>query len=311
MPGGRLAGLGATRDFHHGLLERMALDQVLDDLQREAGVARLGEVRAVGGGGINRAFRVESGAGPVFVKVNTRQGADMFAAEAAGLEAIREARAVATPVVVALGETREHAWLALEWIDFVANAQPAAERLGRELAAMHAVTGEHFGWHRDNTIGSTPQPNTPTEKWIDFWRDHRLGHQLELAVRKGLPGDSERRVTALLGGLDQYFDGYRPESSLLHGDLWGGNWGATRDGTPYIYDPAVYFGDREADLAMTRLFGGFGEKFYEAYQAVWPLAPGWERRVALYNLYHLVNHFNLFGTGYLGRIEDVLRELGR
>lgn len=289
----------------------MALDQVLDDLQREAGIARLGEVHAVGGGSINRAYRVESGAGSVFLKVNTRDGAAMFAAEAAGLEAIREARAVATPAVVALGETDDHAWLALEWIEFAPNPQPAAARLGRGLAAMHAHTGEHFGWHRDNTIGSTPQPNTPTEQWIDFWRDHRLGYQLELAVRNGLPSESENRVTALLGGLDQYFDGYRPESSLLHGDLWGGNWGATQDGIPYIYDPAVYFGDREADLAMTRLFGGFGEKFHEAYRAAWPLAPGWKRRVALYNLYHILNHFNLFGAGYLGRIEDVLRELGR
>ncbi len=287
----------------------MALDQVLDDLQREAGIARLGEVRAVGGGSINRAFRVESGAGPVFVKVNTRQSADMFAAEAAGLEAIREARAVATPVVVALGETREHAWLALEWIDFVANAQPAAERLGRELAAMHAVTGEHFGWHRDNTIGSTPQPNTPTEEWIDFWRKHRLGFQLELAVRNGLPSDHEYRVREVIGGLEKYFDGYRPVPSLLQGDLWGGNWGATPEGVPYIYDPAVYYGDREADLAMTRLFGGFGEQFYEGYRAAWPLAPGWERRVGLYNLYHLLNHFNLFGVGYLGRIERVLQDL--
>ena len=288
----------------------MALDQVLDDLEREAGIARRGEVRAVGGGSINRAYRIESTAGPVFLKVNTRDSADMFAAEAAGLEAIREARAVATPTVVALGETREHAWLALEWIDFVANAQPAAERLGRETAAMHAHTGEYFGWHRDNTIGSTPQPNTPTEAWIDFWREHRLGFQLELAVRNGLPADCERRVTALLGRLDQYFDGYRPEPSLVHGDLWGGNWGATRDGIPYIYDPAVYLGDREADLAMTRLFGGFGEKFHEAYQAAWPVAPGWERRVALYNLYHLLNHFNLFGVAYLAQIQEMLGELG-
>ncbi len=289
----------------------MALDQLLDALEREAGIACTAEVRAVGGGSINRAYRVESGAGPVFLKVNTIEGAAMFAAEAAGLEAIREARAVAAPAVVALGETGDHAWLALEWIEFVPNPQPAAERLGRELATMHAHTGEYFGWHRDNTIGSTPQPNTPTQEWIDFWREHRLGFQLELAARNGLPGECERQGRALLDRLDRYFDGYRPEPSLLHGDLWGGNWGATRDGVPYIYDPAVYFGDREADLAMTRLFGGFGEPFYKGYQAAWPLAPGWERRVPLYNLYHLLNHFNLFGTGYLGQIEGALAELGR
>ena len=288
----------------------MALDQVLDELERAAGIACRGEVRAVGGGSINRAYRIESGAGPVFLKLNSVDGATMFAAEAAGLEAIREARAVATPAVIALGETPDHAWLALEWIEFVPDPQPTAARLGRELAALHAHTGECFGWHRDNTIGSTPQPNTPTEQWIDFWREHRLGFQLELAVRNGLPRECERRARALLGRLDRFFDGYRPEPSLLHGDLWGGNWGAGPDGMPYIYDPAVYFGDREADLAMTRLFGGFGERFYEGYRAAWPLAPGWEHRVALYNLYHLLNHFNLFGTGYLPRVEDSLYSLG-
>ena len=289
----------------------MALDQVLDDLEREAGIACTAEVRAVGGGSINRAYRVESGAGAVFLKVNTIEGAAMFAAEAAGLEAIREARAVATPAVVALGETDDFAWLALEWIEFRADPQPAAERLGRELAAMHAHTGNCFGWHRDNTIGSIPQPNTPTEEWIDFWRDRRLRFQLELAVPNGLPHECERRVREVIGGVERYFGDYRPEPSLLHGDLWGGNWGATGDGVPYIYDPAVYFGDREADLAMTRLFGGFGEPFYKGYQAAWPLAPGWERRVALYNLYHLLNHFNLFGTGYLGRIREALGLLDR
>ncbi len=289
----------------------MALDQVLDDLEREAGIARRGEVRAVGGGSINRAYRIESSTGPVFLKVNTRDSADMFAAEAAGLEAIREARAVATPAVIGLGATADHAWLALEWVDFVANAQPAAECLGRELAALHAHTGEHFGWYRDNTIGSTPQPNTPTDAWIDFWREHRLGFQLELAMRNGLPRACERRVKEVIGGLERHFGDYRPQPSLLHGDLWGGNWGATRDGVPYIYDPAVYYGDREADLAMTRLFGGFGEQFHEAYRAAWPQASGSERRVALYNLYHLLNHFNLFGTGYLGSVENVLRELGQ
>lgn len=289
----------------------MALDQVLAGIQREAGIACRGEARAVGGGSINRAYRIESGAGPIFLKVNTIDGAAMFAAEVAGLEAIRAARAVATPTVIALGETGEHAWLALEWVELEANTQPAAERLGRELAAMHAHTGEYFGWNRDNTIGSTPQPNTPTREWIDFWREHRFGFQLELAVRNGLPRDCERRVRTLLGRLEPYFDGYRPDPSLLHGDLWGGNWGATRDGVPYIYDPAVYFGDRETDLAMTRLFGGFGERFYEGYRAAWPPAPGSEHRVALYNLYHLLNHFNLFGAGYLGRIEESLKQLQR
>ncbi len=290
----------------------MALEEILDDLKNAAGIScEPGAPIAVAGGSINDAFRIESASGPLLLKVNARTGADMFAAEAEGLAALRDAQAVAVPEVYAHGATATHSYLALQWIELAPDPSRAAARLGRELAAQHARTSERFGWHRDNTIGSTPQPNGVADEWTSFLRERRLGYQLELAAGNGLPRACCARVSTLLGRLDQYFGDYAPRPSLLHGDLWGGNWGATLGGVPYIFDPAVYFGDREADLAMTRLFGGFGPAFYEAYKTAWPLAPGAERRVPLYNLYHLLNHFNLFGSGYVGQIERALTQLER
>ena len=184
-----------------------------------------------------------------------------------------------------------------KWIDFGGRTALAERRLGAGLARQHRATADQFGWHRHNTIGATPQRNTQTADWIEFLRRERLGFQLDLAARRGLPGELLARGRRLLAGLEAFFPGHRPGPSLLHGDLWSGNWGADADGSPYIFDPAVYHGDREADLAMTRLFGGFGRGFYTAYEEAWPLPRGWERRVDLYNLYHLLNHFNLFRGG--------------
>ncbi|MDH5513031.1 MAG: fructosamine kinase family protein, partial [Gammaproteobacteria bacterium] len=180
------------------------------------------------------------------------------------------------------------------------------ERLGRELAQMHRATQKQFGWRHDNTIGSTPQINTPASDWVGFWREHRLGFQLELAARNGR--NLMRRGERLLADLGNFFRTYHPEPSLLHGDLWGGNVGAT-EGQPVIFDPAVYYGDREADLAMTELFGGFSARFYQAYQEAWPLDTGYKVRKTLYNLYHVLNHFNLFGGGYASQAERMMDAL--
>jgi protein-ribulosamine 3-kinase len=167
------------------------------------------------------------------------------------------------------------------------------------LAKVHRTAAPRFGWQRDNYIGSTPQRNGWCEDWREFWIERRVGPQLELARRNGF-----RVAEPPLGSLD----GHRPQPSLLHGDLWSGNAGFTAEG-PVIFDPAVYYGDREADLAMTELFGGFPGTFYEAYHAAWPLEPGYEQRKHLYNLYHLLNHLNLFGGSYLGQVESTLRLL--
>jgi fructosamine-3-kinase len=180
---------------------------------------------------------------------------------------------------------------------------------------MHRVTQARFGWVQDNTIGSTPQINTPEEDWIVFWREHRLRFQLHLATRHGHGGRLRERGERLLDEFPRLFAEYQPAASLLHGDLWSGNYAYTREGEPVIFDPAVYYGDREADLAMTELFGGFGREFYAAYREAYPLDEGYAVRKTLYNLYHVLNHLNLFGGGYLsqaqGMIDRLLSELGQ
>lgn len=281
------------------------------ELQGRCAIRLLGDPEAVGGGSINRAFKVLSEQGPLFLKLNTPSALGMFEAEAAGLEVLAQAGAVRVPAVVAAGAVADAAYLILEWIDFGTKSEAAERSLGADLASQHRVTRSEFGWDRDNTIGSTPQVNTRAGDWLTFFCERRLRYQLALAVRNGLPAATVADVERLLDGVAVLFDAYEPEASLLHGDLWGGNWGVTTDGAAVIFDPAVYYGDRETDLAMTRLFGGFGNAFYDAYTQAWPLAPGWERRVELYNLYHLLNHFNLFGAGYLASVQGALAKLLR
>ncbi len=256
------------------------------------------------------AFRLETGAGPVFLKLAPRGELDRRDGAAAGLAALAAAGALRVPRVLSRGAAGGQAFLALEWLE-LGPATAATERaLGRGLARLHRSTGERFGWHRDNSIGATPQRNTPEDDWVTFFREHRLRFQLELAAQNGYRVALQEEVGALLDSLEQRLAGHAPEPSLLHGDLWGGNWGAV-DGEPVVFDPAVHYGDRECDLAMTRLFGGFGREFYAAYEAAWPLAPGHEQRVALYQLYHVLNHLNLFGSGYLGRALALIRSLSR
>ena len=181
--------------------------------------------------------------------------------------------------------------------------------LGRRLARLHRVTGSRFGWDRDNTIGATPQVNTPGSDWIAFWREHRLGFQLGLAARNGHGGRLQQRGGQLMEKLPEFFRDCTPAPSLLHGDLWGGNAGFDASGDPVIYDPAVYYGDRETDIAMTELFGGFSADFYSGYNAEFPLDAGYAHRKDLYNLYHVLNHLNLFGGGYGAQAERMIDRL--
>ncbi|NNF51275.1 MAG: fructosamine kinase family protein, partial [Gammaproteobacteria bacterium] len=172
----------------------------------------------------------------------------------------------------------------------------------------HGAQASNFGWHRDNYIGSTPQPNARTDSWAEFLREHRLGFQFTLAKKNGHQlGSADAGF--LLQNLDAFYSDYQPRPSLLHGDLWGGNWFSDDSGAPVVFDPAVYCGDREADLAMTELFGGFGEDFYCAYSAAWALDPGYPVRRDLHKLYHVLNHLNLFGGGYLGQARQLINRL--
>lgn len=264
----------------------------------------------VHGGSIHRCVRWETDAGPVFVKLASAAEADLFAAEADGLRALADARAVRVPEVLATMTTDTEAALVLEWLDFGDTDARAEARLGQQLAALHRVEGPSFGWHRDNTIGRTPQLNTPANHWPRFYAEHRLGFQLRLAERNGLQARTVARGRVLADRCAEFFASYRPAPSLLHGDLWGGNWAVERSsGAPVLFDPAVYFGDREADLAMTRLFGGFGPAFYAAYEQAWPLDAGARTRRPLYDLYHVLNHYNLFGGGYGAQAGQLIDQL--
>ncbi len=277
---------------------------------RDAGIAVSDGViaRPVSGGDISAAWRLTTDDADVFVKTGLAEASEMFAAEAEGLSELAQAKAVRVPEVLAIGQHQDTAFLAIEWLRFGRSDAHSERLLGEQLAELHRTVKDRFGWHRDNTIGLTPQHNTWDADWVTFFREQRLGFQLRLAAQNGFAGDLQAKGARLLKRLPVFFDGYQPSSSLLHGDLWGGNW-ATCDGLPVIFDPAVYYGDRETDLAMTRLFGGFGRAFHEAYQASWPLEPGSDERCHLYQLYHVLNHLNLFGSGYLGRAIGLIEAL--
>jgi protein-ribulosamine 3-kinase len=266
--------------------------------------------RALGGGCINQTALLEADECRYFVKRNRPALLEMFRAEAAGLEEIAASGTLRVPRPICHGVTDNHSFLVLEYLELSGSGDPAGA--GRQLAALHRTTRARFGWDRDNHIGSSPQPNLPADSWIDFWRNQRLGFQLQLAARNGHTGRLQERGALLLERFPALLD-HRPVPSLLHGDLWGGNIAYDRTGQAVVFDPAIYYGDRETDLAMTELFGGFGRRFYAAYEESWPLEPGYETRKTLYNLYHILNHLNLFGGGYggqaLGMIDRLLAAL--
>lgn len=261
--------------------------------------------RPVGGGDINQAEMLVGRDGRrYFVKLNRADRLGMFEAEADGLTEL--AGAVKVPQPVCSGVDGGRAYLVLEYLEL--ESRGAAALLGRQLAAMHRVSQPSYGWRRDNTIGATHQPNGWSADWIEFLRRRRLGFQLDLAARNGAPARLIEQGERLLDGLAEFFPGHAPAPSLLHGDLWSGNHGFA-GGEPVLFDPAVYYGDREADLAMTELFGGFPPTFYAAYKEVWPLDAGYPTRRTLYNLYHVLNHFNLFGGGYAMQAERMVGKL--
>jgi len=254
------------------------------------------DTRAMRGGDVSEAFTLSDGVRTFFVKTQRAARIDMFEAEAAGLAELAAANAVRVPQVVCHGIAAGQAYLVLEFLRLRPHGDAAL--LGRQLAQQHRVGAAQFGGARDNWIGATPQPNAWMDDWVEFWRARRLGFQLKLAAQNGYGGALQRDGEALMTRLDAFFAGYRPVPSLLHGDLWGGNHGFLNDGSPVIFDPAAYFGDRECDLAMSELFGGFAADFYAAYREAWQLDAGYAVRRMLYNLYHILNHANLFGGGY-------------
>lgn len=287
--------------------------QVIGRVEHALGT-RVLSVARVGGGCIANACRVETTSGPYFLKWSADDlVARTFPAETAGLQALRAAGSplhIPKPRLVSAATAEEPGLLLTTWIEAGPMTEAAWERLGSGLAALHRHTAARYGFNVANFIGRLPQRNTWRASWPEFFREERLEPQVQMARANGYwPAAWEAPLARLYVRLPELLPAH-PPGSILHGDLWNGNVLADRAGRPALVDPAAYFGHREADLAMTELFGGFGGAFYDAYREAWPLEPGYDARRDVYNLYHLINHLNHFGGGYARSVEAVLRRYG-
>lgn len=263
--------------------------------------------RPVGGGCINQGYAVTDGHRTYFVKLNSASQVGMFEAETLGLKQMLATATIHVPQPICWGTADGSAYVVLEWLDMGRGNNQSWQEMGRQLAAMHShSSSQGFGWDMNNTIGSTPQINSWTTDWIEFYTQHRLGYQFQLARRRGGHFPQQEKLLAFIPHL---LADYQPQPSLVHGDLWESNAAFTGSGEPVIFDPAAYFGDREVDVAMTELFGGFPTTFYQGYNEVFPLSPGYEKRKILYNLYHILNHFNLFGGSYGSQANRMIAQL--
>ena len=267
----------------------------------------IANTNSVSGGCINQGYKISSDKAEYFVKLNDASQIEMFVAEAIGLKQMYATDTITVPQPICYGTVDGSSYIVLQWLDLGRGSSQSYTEMGRQLAAMHRQgIAERFGWSRNNTIGSTPQINTQTDNWADFFAEQRIGYQLKLAKRRGgsFP-DPKKVVEAVRNKLAER----QPEASLVHGDLWSGNAAIASDGFPVILDPATYYGDRETDLAMTELFGGFPAAFYQGYNEVWQLDSGYQQRKSIYNLYHVLNHFNLFGGGYANQAQRIIGQI--
>jgi fructosamine-3-kinase len=270
---------------------------------------KLSGMSSVGGGCIADSQVVSTQSGKkYFLKQGFSNG--MFRNEGTGLKELAKTKAIKVPEVIDIGED----YLILEHIEQGPRKTGFFEEFGRAFAQMHKFSSDQFGFFEDNFIGSTPQKNIPSSEeansWAKFYWNKRLVFQLNLAEKNGY---ADKKMQRLFSDLEKVYEfiieGSEEPPALLHGDLWGGNYMSDQDGEPVLIDPAVYYGHREADLAMTKLFGGFSNTFYRAYNETWPLKPGAERREPLYLLYHVMNHLNLFGSGYYHQAINLLERL--
>jgi len=258
------------------------------------------------GGCISEAVRLHGEKTDFFLKQNSESFLPHFEEEKASLEELAATGTIRVPRPICSGLAQNRSYLVLEFVSKGSPNKSSWAQLGRQLAQLHKIEQPHFGWKRDNTIGRTPQINSVSNDWIQFYRKYRLGFQIELARKNGFdPPQSSR----LLDGLPRFFETYRPAPSLLHGDLWSGNASFDSEGNPFVFDPCCYYGDRETDLAFTEFFGGFDAAFYAAYEESLPLDAGYSQRKTLYNLYHCLNHFNLFGSPYDSQAQSMTQQL--
>ena len=265
------------------------------------------EATPMPGGDINRAWRLSDGQHQFFIKTNSRERLPMFEAEMTGLDIMLRSDSIRVPRAIGCGIAGPQAFLAMEYLDL--SGRPDDVLFARQLAAMHQNTQNQFGFAIDNTIGLTPQINNCCDDWISFWQQHRLGYQLSLAKSNGYGDKLYDAGMRLNDQVDYFFVDYEPLASLLHGDLWSGNWAADETGNPVIYDPACYYGDHETDLAMMELFGSPGPVFFDTYAEIFPIDPGYAQRRDLYNLYHILNHANLFGGSYVSQAQRMIASL--
>ncbi len=260
----------------------------------------------VKGGCISQAERLDGKDCTYFLKQNRKSFIVHFEEEQAALEELKKDRSIRVPDPICTGTAENRSFLVIEFISMGQPSETGWELFGQQLANLHRSVLPHFGWHRNNTIGATTQINNVSDDWISFFRNHRLLYQLDLAQNNGLKLENAYQ---LLESLSSFFENYSPQPSLLHGDLWSGNIGFNRQGDPFVFDPCCYYGDREADIAFTEFFGGFHPNFYAAYYKTFPLDPGYGRRKTLYNLYHCLNHFNLFGAPYDSQCQSMANQL--
>jgi fructosamine-3-kinase len=283
-------------------------NQIAEHISQVTGETfKIDKRRSVSGGCINQGYALLGDSASYFVKINQASQVAMFEAEALGLKQMVATKTIRVPKPICWGLGEGSSYLVLEWLEFGGSTTQAWEAMGRNLASMHQTgVSSKFGWERNNTIGSTPQINNWTENWADFFAEHRIGYQVQLAKRRGGNFPDYNLVIDIVR---DYLSDRNPQPSLVHGDLWSGNAAIMTTGEPVILDPATYYGDREVDLAMTELFGGFPAAFYRGYNEVFSLDEGYGQRKTLYNLYHILNHFNLFGGGYASQANRMFGQI--
>ncbi len=268
---------------------------------------KITDTRSVSGGCINQGYKVSSDNTEYFVKLNQASRVEMFAAEALGLKQMSATQTIVIPQPICWGTADNSSYIVLQWLELGRGNSQSWADMGRQLANMHRQgTKDRFGWSRNNTIGSTPQINTWMDNWADFFAEQRIGYQLRLGQRNGGNFPS---LDGVVNAVRNKLADRQPEASIVHGDLWSGNAAILADGAPVIFDPAAYYGDRETDIAMTELFGGFPAAFYQGYNEAWQLDSGYQQRKSIYNLYHILNHFNLFGGGYGSQAKRIMQQL--
>ena len=290
------------------MLSQALAQSIAHDISRSSQKSfQIEKSQVLHGGDINQAYKITDHDRTYFVKINQADRVDMFEAERDGLNQIANTRTIRVPKPICTGTAKEYSYLVLEYLPIVALTDKTRYELGIKLAELHLVSGSTaFGLGINNTIGTTSQPNPWTANWIEFWRDTRIKYQLDLAIQNGA---NFTHANQLLDAIPTILKDHLPKPSLVHGDLWDGNVGALTTGEVVIFDPAAYWGDREVDLAMTELSGGFGSEFYKGYESIYPIASGFAKRKTLYNLYHILNHYNLFGGSYLDQANRIIRSL--